>query len=141
MKANHLILLIGLLGLPLSLGCGSDLAAVSGTVTLDGQPVNGSEKFYGTVSFYREEGGGAPAVGIIDSAGAYQLRTGSQNGVEPGPYMVGIAIKKITPSTVPGGMPQAELVSPRHYASVSNSGIREVVEPGKNVIDFQLTSK
>jgi hypothetical protein len=135
------ISIVCLLGMPFVVGCGNNLAAVSGTVTLDGDPVIGGEQMYGTVSFYREEGGGAPAVAIIDSAGKYVLRTGGRNGVEPGAYLVGIAIKKITPSTTPGGMPQAELISSPRYASVSQSGLREVVEPGTNTVDFQITSK
>jgi hypothetical protein len=141
MTAIRFVFIIGLVGLPLLAGCGNDLAAVSGTITLNGQPVIGSEQMYGTVSYYREGGGGAPAVAIIDSAGEYELRTGGQNGIEPGTYLVGIAIKKVTPSASPGGMPQAQLISPPRYASVSQSGLREVVEPGKNTIDFQLTSK
>jgi hypothetical protein len=127
--------------LPLHLGCGGNLASVSGTVTIDGQPVAGSEQLYGTVSFYREQGGGAPAIAIIDGSGQYNLRTGSQAGVEPGTYLVGIAIKKITASTTPGGMPQAKLISPLRYASVSQSGFREVVAAGANQIDFELSSK
>ncbi len=130
-----------LIVLPLHVGCSGSLASVSGTVTIDRQPVAGSEQLYGTVSFYREQGGGAPAIAIIDGSGQYNLRTGSQAGVEPGTYLVGIAIKKITPSTTPGGMPQAKLISPPRYASVSQSGFREVVEAGTNQIDFELSSK
>jgi hypothetical protein len=141
MIAIRFLSFIGLLGLSLLAGCGSDLAAVRGTVTMDGQPVIGGEQMYGTVSYYREGGGGAPAVAIIDSAGKYELRTGGQSGIEPGTYLVGIAIKKVTPSATPGGMPQAQLISPQRYASVTQSGLREVVEPGSNTIDFQLSSK
>jgi hypothetical protein len=135
------ITLASLFALPLIVGCGSNLASVAGTVTLDGKPVTGSEQLYGTVSFYREEGGGAPAIAIIDKSGQYRLRTGGQDGIEPGTYVVGIAVKKVTPSATEGGMPTAELISPARYASVSQSGFREVVESGNNTIDFDLESK
>jgi hypothetical protein len=117
------------------------LASVNGTVTLDGQPIAGGQQIYGTVSFYRESGGGAPAVAIINDWGQYSLRTGGRSGIEPGAYLVGIAVKKVNPPAVPGGMPQAELITPRRYASVTQSGLREVVEPGSNTIDFELSSK
>src|SRR4051812_33014495 len=73
-------------------GCGGSTAKVSGTVTLDGAPVEGSPDLYGTVSFFREGGGGAPAVGIIGSGGRYDLSTGTREGLEPGKYMVGISV-------------------------------------------------
>jgi hypothetical protein len=133
--------LMGLLLLPAVAGCGNDLASVNGRITLDGQPIVGGKQNYGTVSFYREEGGGAPAVALIDESGQYSLRTGGQSGIEPGTYLVGIAVKKIRPPVTPGEMPQAELITPRRYASVTQSGFREVVEPGNNTIDFELISK
>ncbi len=70
-------------------GCGNGMARVSGTVTLDGQIVSGPDKF-GTVTFYRESGGGAPAVGVLDQSGRYSLKTGSSDGVEPGLYRSGL---------------------------------------------------
>src|SRR3954468_23189454 len=79
-------------------GCGNGLASVTGAVTLDGQAITGPNK-YGTVSFYRESGGGAPAIGIMDQTGHYTLKTGSADGIEPGTYRVAIAVKKVTPAT------------------------------------------
>lgn len=133
--------MVGLFAMPLIVGCGSDLASVHGTVSLDGRPIAGGQQTYGTVSFYREGGGGAPAVAIIGESGQYTLRTGGQQGIAPGTYLVGIAIKKISPPATPGGMPQATLITPPRYASISQSGLRETVEPGSNTIDFELSSK
>jgi hypothetical protein len=130
-----------LLALPLVVGCGDDLASVNGTVTLDGHPVAGGPQIYGTVSFYRESGGGAPAVALINESGQYSLRTGGRKGIEPGAYLVGIAVKKVIPPTTPGDMPQAQLITPSRYASVTQSGLREAVEPGSNSINFELSSK
>jgi hypothetical protein len=130
-----LVVLIGLSG------CGSELASVSGAVTLDGKAVPGGPQYSGTVSFYRDDGGGAPAIGRIDESGNYELRTGSQSGIEPGTYLVGIAVKRIDPPATDGAMPQLTLITPRRYTSITQSGLSEVVEPGRNTIDFELSSK
>ena len=58
-------------------GCfGANAASVSGTVTLDGQPLT-----TGNVSFYPDGGSGAPAYGQIDSSGRYSLSTGTDAGL------------------------------------------------------------
>jgi hypothetical protein len=121
-------------------GCGGDMATVNGVVSLDGTPIAGGLEISGTVRFYPENGGGAPAIGRIDESGKYELRTGGQTGVAPGAYRVGIAVKKIGPPDVPGGMPRADLITPPRYASITKSGLRKVVEPGNNSIDFGLSS-
>jgi hypothetical protein len=131
----------GLLAISVIVGCGDDLASVSGVVSLDGTPIAGGQQVSGTVRFYREGGGGAPAIGRIDESGKYALMTGGREGVEPGTYLVGIAVKKINPPDVPGGMPRADLITPRKYSSITQSGLREIVEPGDNTIDFTLSSK
>jgi hypothetical protein len=121
-------------------GCGNGLATVTGAVTLDGQPITGADK-YGTVSFYRESGGGAPAIGVMDESGHYTVRTGSQAGMEPGTYLVGIAVKKVTPPAQQYGLPTATLITPTKYSSVQQSGFRSEVKAGRNTIDFALSSK
>jgi hypothetical protein len=140
MLSTRLALAILLMTIPLVAGCGNGLAKVSGSVTMDGQSVGGTNR-YGTVSFYKEGGGGVPAIGIIDPTGRYSLKTGAQEGIVPGAYRVEIAIKKVTPPASPGGMPQATLISPAKYTSVAQSGLREEVKPGSNAIDFALVSK
>jgi len=137
---RHTILLLVSLSLPIIAGCGNGLAAVSGVVTLDGQSVGGPDK-YGTVSFSRESGGGAPAIGIIDESGHYELKTGSQAGVEPGTYLIAIAVKRVTPPKNQDGLPQLTLLTPAKYASGTQSGLRGEVKPGRNTIDFALSSK
>jgi hypothetical protein len=141
MRARHLSVFVVVYVLPTLLGCGNDLASVNGTVSLDGQPVNGGPQMYGTVTFYSETGQGAPATAIIDESGRYSLKTGGRDGVEPGTYLVGIAVKKVEPAAVDSGMPKATLITPRRYASVAESGLRETVNLGDNTIDFSLTSK
>jgi hypothetical protein len=121
-------------------GCGNGLASVTGAVTLDGQAITGPNK-YGTVSFYRESGGGAPAIGIMDQTGHYTLKTGSADGIEPGTYRVAIAVKKVTPATQQDGLSTATLITPEKYSSTQQSGFRHEVKPGRNTIDFALSSK
>ena len=75
--------LFAAIALALSLaGCGSDLAQVSGVVTLDGEPVRGGNGVRGTVCFQPASGEGRAAVGIVDENGAYRLSSGSE---EAGP--------------------------------------------------------
>ena len=133
--------LIACLAVTVLVGCGNGLSTVEGTVTLDGQPIAGGPRMYGTVTFYPESGSGVPAVGIIDERGRYELKSGSRDGVEPGSYLVGIAVKKVSMPTTPGGMPQPTLITPKKYASVTESGFREVVTPGSNTFDFDLLSR
>ena len=127
-----------LLALPTLVGCGNGLSMVSGTVTLDGRPVECGPDMYGTVSFYRANGGGAPATGLIDTSGRYRLNTGTRGGVSPGSYVVAIAVKKVTPAIGDLGMPQPHNITPPKYADVHNSGLTAVVQPGTNTIDFTL---
>jgi hypothetical protein len=120
-------------------GCGNGLATVEGTVTLDSQPVGGAG-IYGTVTFSRESGG-APGVGTIDQSGHYELQTGSRNGVEPGDYMVAVSVKRVEPPVNRDALPKATPISPEKYASAAQSGLRADVKPGRNSIDFALSSK
>jgi hypothetical protein len=121
-------------------GCGNGLASVSGTVTLDGEPIAGGSDVRGTVTFYRQDGTGTPAVGIIDSDGRYEMSTGSTDGVPPGEYAVAIAATRII-IPEPGATPSGRPITPRYYANAKESGLRADVEPGGNTFDFQLESK
>jgi hypothetical protein len=129
------------LAMMLIAGCGSGQGYVTGLVTLDGKPVETSRQRNGTVCFYRESGGGAPAIGIIDESGRYTLKTGGAGGLEPGNYLVGIAIKELTQPTNGVDMPSAKLVTPAKYNNVAQSGLKAEVKPGSNTFDFALQSK
>jgi hypothetical protein len=140
MTIRRIIALTMLLGTPALAGCGNGLASVSGTITLDGKPVQGGPQMDASVSFIREDGRGAASAGTIDESGHYRLMTGAQAGVEPGSYLVGVAAKQIIPPAKPDGMPQAKLITPRKYAIVTESGFRADVKPGSNTLDFALSS-
>jgi hypothetical protein len=122
-------------------GCGSGLSTVAGTVTLDGVPIEGGADVYGTVSFFPQDGGGAPAIGIIQENGQYVVATGSRQGMEPGNYLIGVSVKRIHAPSQPGGLTRPEQISPPKYAKPATSGFRAKVKPGGNTFDFALNSK
>jgi hypothetical protein len=132
--------LLALLVVPL-LGCGSNLASVGGTVTLDGRPLAGSDKLRGTVQFSPEGGGGTAAVGYLDENGRYNLSSGSRVGVLPGKYLVSVSATEIIPPKIPGEAPSGRLATPRQYADAKNSGFTAEVAAGSNTFDFALSSQ
>jgi hypothetical protein len=133
------VLALGMCTTVVFTGCGNGLANVSGAVTLNDRPVGG-EGIYGTVTF-APESGGALGTGTIDQSGRYKLETGSRNGIEPGAYKVAVSIKKVEPPVNRDAMPKATSISPEKYANAAQSGLRADVKPGRNSIDFALSSK
>jgi len=69
-------------------GCGSGFTPVSGTVTLDGVPVEGA-----TVVFTSEDGGKSYS-GFTDASGAFSLKSGEKEGATPGNYKVTVTRTK-----------------------------------------------
>jgi hypothetical protein len=122
------------------LGCGSDLASVTGTVTLDGKPLACNEKKCGTVQFSPEGGHGRAASGALDENGKYHLSSGSQAGVLPGKYSVSIWAQEIIPNKIPGGAPGGRLVTPEKYGDIKKSGFTADVVRGSNTFDYALSS-
>jgi len=136
---RHWLLLF--VGLASATGCGRGLAEVEGTVTLDGAPLAGGSDVKGTVLFYPVGKSGAPGVGVLDANGRYKLSTGSQEGIEPGPYEVAISVTKIIMPKDPTGTPGGRPITPRKYADPKQSGFRPEVQAGSNTFDFALDSK
>lgn len=122
-------------------GCGSEFASVSGTVRMDGQPLGGGADVRGTVFFYPESGSGAPAVGRLDESGRYSITTGSNNGALAGPYKVTIRATRLIPAKMEGEAPSGRPMTPMFYADPRRSPLRVEVEPGSNVLDFDIQSK
>ena len=121
-------------------GCGSGLANVTGQVTLDGQPIVGGSDVRGTIYLYPEGGLGAPASGILDEEGRYDISTGTRGGVAPGPYLVSISAIQIIPPRIEGDAPGGRPLTPRKYANPNQSGYRVDVAAGSNTFDFALES-
>ncbi len=122
-------------------GCGSNTRVpVEGSVTLEGQPVDG-----GTITFapeeYIENGTTRTVVTADIKGGKYSLD--ASHGAEPGKYRVEIYWKKKTGRHVPSEEPpgtKEEVLNyiPRPY----NEGSRTVVEikSGGNKFDYALKS-
>jgi hypothetical protein len=141
---NNKRLLVGaFLGLALLLaaGCGSrsgNRLAVSGTVTLDGQPVDG-----GAIVFLPQGDGASdrPKTGAGIEAGRYAIPV--EKGPLPGMYRVEIRWPKPTGKQIPSDDPpnlmdETRQVIPDKYNSRSKLSCD--VQPGKNNFDFPLTS-
>ncbi len=112
-------------------GCGSssgdlpDLAPVSGTVTLDGQPV-------GSVSVLFESASGRAAGGTTDENGRYELYfSGGVKGAE-----LGVNTVRITTALDHPAPPDYRDPIPARYNESSELSV--TVEPGANTHDFTL---
>jgi hypothetical protein len=121
-------------------GCGADasLAPVSGTVTADGQPVQG-----GVVTFapIQSEGtGGKPAVGEVGTNGTFQLGTNAAgDGAAVGRHRV--IYSAPTPDAAPaeeGKHAEAPPASP--YEGLMPKEAEVEVKAGPNQIDIELVA-
>lgn len=120
-------------------GCGGVYdSAVSGVVKLDGNVVP-----FGTVTF-SPQGTGPTAYGQIQSDGAYQLRTGREEGLPSGQYAVTVAANEppaLARSKDGGPAALGKPITPEWYRDSANSGLSFTVKEGANKIDLELTSK
>jgi hypothetical protein len=148
------------------LGCGGgggslDTVPISGTVTLDGTPVEGAN-----VVFAPTSGDGSAASGVTDRSGRYRLTTRDPNdGALAGSYLVMIskttagsgaatdavkpgmsseeATKAAMEAFVAGGETEAEFVDelPVKYKNPATSGFTaDVAKGGQTEFNFALTS-
>jgi arylsulfatase A-like enzyme len=104
---------------------------VSGTITLDGQPLAGAQ-----ITFLPKAGRPA-AWDVTDATGRYELRTfASLPGAVPGEHMVTISLRKTADE--PG---RARLRIPKRYSDPNASElVVHVVDDGANRFDFDLAS-
>ncbi len=130
-------------------GCGSGempLGRVSGTVTLDGQPVSG-----GIIHFMPQSG--PAATGVIDASGRYNLTTYSEgDGAVIGSHtiyfapnsddshMEGYSEADYAANKPPPEAPQAKFL-PKRYLTPSSSGLSREVAVGSNDFPLQLTTE
>lgn len=129
-------------------GCGPGrpkTVPVTGTVTLDGQAVEGA-----SVTF-APEAGGRPALGTTDKDGKFTLKTFEErDGALPGKHKVTVIKKETTGfladkdglsgGIAPGGI-QEKWIVPRKYSDPNSSGLTADVQPGMGPLEFKLTSK
>ena len=130
-------------------GCdtGPGLAPVEGTVTLDGNPLEGAE-----VEFQPAGEGGRPSVGVTDASGHYELRyTMKEKGALLGEHIVRISMSDDADMDEGGDEGGGALMTdegadeeeapnriPARYNTESE--LKETVNRGGNTIDFALES-
>lgn len=126
-------LLLLLATLVVATGCGrgtSDTAPVTGTITLDGQPLT-----QGTVVFMPEKG--LWAKGAIGSDGSFRVATANGDGASIGLNRVTICC--VEPGTGTEDKPAKWLIPP-HYGNPATSGLSFDVKAGiDNTARFDLT--
>ncbi|WP_417388437.1 carboxypeptidase-like regulatory domain-containing protein [Gimesia sp.] len=112
-------------------GGGADtpkLGQVSGTITLDGQPLTQA-----SVTFQPQSG--APSVGMTDASGKYELAyTPDTKGAIPGQHTV-----RISKMGEPGSPNDTEDQVPAKFNQ--NSKLTAEVKEGENTVNFDLDSK
>jgi hypothetical protein len=133
-------------------GCGSgrpETAKVSGTVTLDGKPVEGA-----IVAFFHPEAG-QPARGVTDGSGNFTLTTfAAGDGAMLGQHKV--SVTKVEESADPGAKTEdgqetpsssenftesAKHLLPIQYSSPSTSGLTVEVTKGMAPVTLELKSQ
>ena len=117
-------------------GCGaSNIGTVTGSVNLDGKPLDG-----GSVTFYPVSEG-AISYADVSTAGAYELRTASRTGVAPGAYIATVSYRSGRPG--PGmTIRQIEALEkvPIKYCQKDTSDLRFEITAGHNEVDLNLVS-
>jgi hypothetical protein len=116
-------------------GCGRGGARVSGTVTLDGRPLDtGSVQFHPAAA-------GPVAYGSIDAQGRFTLRVGAAaSPVAPGRYTATVVAVAATAPTSPDAETLPVPITPQKYGDVATSGLTFDLKPGENTIDIDLVS-
>ncbi len=142
--SRFIICILILVWLPL-IGCnyGPTLGQVSGTVLYEGEPLP-----HGTISF--ELTGGKFAHGEIKDGQILNVRTNDPgDGVPVGNATIAINSVAMTsePSTLESatgassGMAVGRDLIPVRYANPATSGLTAVIEPGENLLTFELTKR
>lgn len=138
-----LIACVGLLSLS---GCGgdSDLGSVTGTVTVDGEPID-----YAAVTFMPTQG--RASIGRTDSSGAYELvYVIGKKGALIGNHKVYVttSVKKLPAYGREEGVEQSSIqlngrkeLLPKENCDRNYTELTAIVESGSNEINFDLTSK
>lgn len=120
-------------------GCGGgvddypDMGTVYGTVTLDGNPLEGA-----SVIFVPKAPGSRSSFGTTDSGGYYELAySANMDGAKVGEHTVRISTFKSPDPNTPGDKGAKETL-PNKYNSKTT--LTKTVENSSNKFDFELTS-
>lgn len=117
----------------LTIGCNSaTTGTVSGTVTVDGKPVNGLE-----IEFTPIGHNAGTAMAYTHDGGQYQLVVGrGDSGIPVGDYQVTIKVYSDDPDS---GVPNLSL--PATYTQPDQTTLKETIKGGANPINFDLKSE
>ena len=117
-------------------GCSGGGGTVSGTVTLDGTPIQG-----GVVTFH-PVGEGPSAIGAVKKDGTYEVTIGNQTAIPPGEYLVTVDYGEATTSEPGPGPPKPppvpKRITPDKYANKDTTDLRVTVKAGSNKIPLEL---
>ncbi|MEW4565464.1 carboxypeptidase-like regulatory domain-containing protein [Bremerella sp. JC770] len=128
----HLVVLVCLSTLGCSYGSGDGIGSVTGTVTLDGEPLPQVMVTFSPSNGERE------SYGVTSVSGQYQLRyTSRELGARTGEHQVRISPMGVEPRE-PVARAKDDSVLPSHYYG-KDFLIRKVT-PGNNQINLELTS-
>ncbi len=119
-----------------SSGCGGGhSSSATGVVTYDGKPLD-----HGSITLVPVNGG-AGAAASIKPDGAFAIRSGSMEGLEPGDYIVTVQSRGDVIVSPRGGEPMpGKLLTPQKYTSSKTSDLRATIKPGKNELNLELKS-
>ena len=114
----------------ISVGCSANTGTVEGTVEVDGKPLGGFQ-----VTF-TSQADGSTALGYAKADGRYQVFRGrGKREIPVGEYKV-----TVQPTDVVDFVSRPNVRLPTTYTDSSNTILIKSVEPGANVIDFELES-
>lgn len=148
MRAGSTIVWGGVLLLAMA-GCGrkesgvkvpEELAAVTGVVTMDGQPLAGAAVLFTPGPDTHGQG----AFGVTDADGKYELtHYSNKKGIPPGRYMVVISKYTLADgSPIPEGQTAADANAsesiPAAYSDANNTQLSAEVPSGGKTFDFEL---
>lgn len=102
---------------------------ITGTVTLDGQPLNG-----GIVEFHPVEGGDSLHA-VIKPDGQFALHTNGTSELPPGDYVVTVAENQ--PLEASATSPPSQVI-PAQFTQPDTSDIRITLEEGRTVVNVPL---
>ncbi|MCL2005572.1 MAG: carboxypeptidase-like regulatory domain-containing protein [Planctomycetaceae bacterium] len=152
----RITLIIAILLVPFFAGCGGQdnpfgTVYVEGTVTFDGQPIDGVS----ITLIPRDEGEQLSAGGVTDANGKFTVTAGGSpagSGARPGMYDVTFSKISIPRGASPeedmmmygGRRPPTTFHIPERYGNVRTSGLEPIVvdtNRRNNVFNFALTSE
>lgn len=121
-------------------GCGGssdlpDLVPVSGTVTLDGKPLEGASVFF---ELQDDVEGKKSSFGQTDSSGKYELTFGGGTGARPGKHLVKISKQESAGGDAEGsGASEVKQLVPEKYNNKSELTVEVSADSAEHNFDLK----